>query len=151
MKRDTVKICTTTLFLTFSTPDLLKEMTVGYLKVKAAFFLPNPMRCFKFGHTSQHSKVAAKCPGCEKGKHEGNLRDASCARIAMVPTFHRLKIVWSGRRRRVNMSTLRNAYPNHKPDSWLKPTCRQTSLEARPTLLLLPPEESLDLLNARHL
>ena len=38
----------------------------------------------------------------------------------MVPTFHRLKIVWSGRRRRrrVNMSTLRNAYPNHKPDSW---------------------------------
>ena len=73
VKRDTVKICTTTLFLTFSTPDLLKETMVGYLKVKAAFFLPNLMRCFnyKFGHTSQHCKVAAKCPDYGKDKQEG--------------------------------------------------------------------------------
>ena len=65
--RDTVKICTTTLFLTFSTPDLLE-------KTMAAFFLPNLMRCFKFGHTSQHCKVPAKRPGCEKGKHEGQCK-----------------------------------------------------------------------------
>ena len=35
--------------------------------------VPNPMRCFncnKFGHTSQRCKVAAKCPGCGKDKHE---------------------------------------------------------------------------------
>ena len=39
-----------------------------------ALFVPNPMRCFncnKFGHTSQHCKVAAKCMGCGKDKHEG--------------------------------------------------------------------------------
>ena len=27
--------------------------------------------CNKFGHTSQHCKVAAKCTGCGKDKHEG--------------------------------------------------------------------------------
>ncbi len=74
VKRDTEKVPTNTLFLTFNTPDLPKEITVGYLKVKVALFVPNPMRCFncnKFGHTSQRCKVAAKCTGCGKDKHEG--------------------------------------------------------------------------------
>ena len=34
----------------------------------------NPIRCFncsKFGHTSHRCKVAAKCTGCGKDKHEG--------------------------------------------------------------------------------
>ena len=64
---------TTTLFLTFSTPDLLKEVMVSYLKVKMALFVPSPMRCFncKFGHTRQHRKIAAKCPGCKKDGHQG--------------------------------------------------------------------------------
>ena len=50
------------------------EPAVGYLKVKVALFVSNPMRCFncnKFGHTSQRCKVAAKCTGCGKDKHEG--------------------------------------------------------------------------------
>ena len=153
MKRDTEKVPTNTLFLTFNTPDLQKEITVGYLKVKVALFVPNPMRCFncnKFGHTSQRCKVAAKCPGCGKNKHEGHVRDPSCALIAMVPTLHRLKIVWSGRRRRrFNVSALRNAYPFRKPDSWLKPRCRLWSLEVRPTPLPLPPAEIPNLLNVK--
>ena len=51
---------TNTLFLTFSSQELLKEITLGYLKVKVALFVLNPMRCFncnKFGHTSQRCKV----------------------------------------------------------------------------------------------
>ena len=67
-------IPTNTLFLTFGSPELPKEITVGYLKVKVALFVPNPTRCFicnKFGHTSQRCKVVAKCPDCEKDKHEG--------------------------------------------------------------------------------
>ena len=67
-------IPTNTLFLTFGSPELPKEITVGYLKEKVDLFVPNPMRCFncnKFGHTSQHCKVAAKCTGCGKDKHEG--------------------------------------------------------------------------------
>ena len=113
-------IPTNTLFLMFSSPDLLKEITVGYLKVKVALFVLNPMHCFicnKFGHTSQVQVV-------EKISMMVSVRDPSCALIAMVPTLHRLKIAWSGRRRRrFNVSVLRNAYPFRKPDSWLKPRC----------------------------
>ena len=71
VKRDTEKVPTDTLFLTFNTPDLPEEITVSYLK---ALFVPNLMHCFncdKYGHTSQRCKVAAKCPGCGKDKDEG--------------------------------------------------------------------------------
>ena len=33
-------------FLTFGCPELSKEITVGYLKVIVALFVPNPIRCF---------------------------------------------------------------------------------------------------------
>ena len=74
LKKEGKVISTYTLFLTFGSPELPKEITVGYLKVKVALFVPNPMRCFncnKFGHTSQRCKVAAKCTGCGKDNHEG--------------------------------------------------------------------------------
>ena len=74
LKKEGKVIPTNTLFLTFGSPELPKEITVGYLKVKVALFVPNPMRCFncnRFGHTSQRCKVAAKCTGCGKDKHEG--------------------------------------------------------------------------------
>ena len=74
LKKEGKVIPTNTLFLTFGSPELPKEITVGYLKVKVDLFVPNPMRCFncnKFGHTSQRYKVAAKCPDCGKDKHEG--------------------------------------------------------------------------------
>ena len=73
VKRDTEKVPTNTLFLTFSTPERPNEIMVGCLKVKVALFVSNLMRCFncnKFGHTSQHCKVAAKCQWCGKDKHE---------------------------------------------------------------------------------
>ena len=128
LKKEGKVIPTNTLFLTFGSPELPKEITVGYLKVKVALFVPNPMRCFncnKFGHTSQRCKVAAKCTGCGKDKHEGQCEGPKLYQIAMVPTLHRLKIARSGRRRRrFNMSTLRNAYLFRKPDSWLKPRCQ---------------------------
>ena len=77
-----------------------------------------------------------------------DVRDPSCALIAMVPTLHRLKIPRSGRRRRrFNVSALRKVYPFRKPDSWLKPRCRLWSLEVRPTPLPLPPEENPDIFN----
>ena len=74
LKKEGKVIAINTLFLTFGSPELPKDITVGYLKVKVALFVPNPMRCFncnKFGHTSQRCKVAAKCTGCGKDKHEG--------------------------------------------------------------------------------
>ena len=101
VEKDTEKVPTNTLFLTFNTPDLLKEITVGYLKVKVALFVPNPMRCFncnKFGHTSQHCKVLQNVRVVENISIKVNVRDPSCALIAMVPTLHWLKIAQSGRR-----------------------------------------------------
>ena len=71
LKKEGKVIPTNTLFLTLGSPELLKEITVGYLKVKVALFVPNPMRCFncnKFGHMSQRCKVAAKCMSCVKKK-----------------------------------------------------------------------------------
>ena len=88
-------IPTNTLFLTFGSPELPKEITLGYLKVKVALFVPNPMRCFncnKFGHTSQRCKMLRSVRVVEKLSMKVNARDPSCALIAMVPTLHRLKI-----------------------------------------------------------
>ena len=126
LKKEGKVIPTNTLFLTFGSPELPKEIMVGYLKVKVALFVPNPMCCFncnKFGHTSQCCKVAAKFMDCGKDKHEGqyeghklcsncNGDHASSAKV--------VKIARSGRRRRrFNVSVLRNAYPFRKPNSWL--------------------------------
>ena len=47
---------TNTLFMTFGSLDIPKEITVSYLKVKVALFVPNLMHyfsCKKLGHTSQ--------------------------------------------------------------------------------------------------
>ena len=63
VNRNTEKFPTNTLFLTFNTPELLKEIMVGCLKVKVALFVLDLMGCFncnKFGHMSQHCKVATK-------------------------------------------------------------------------------------------
>ena len=87
LKKEGKVIPTNTLFLTFGSPELPKEITVGHLMVKAALFVPNPIRCFncnKFGHTSQRCKVAAKCQWCGKDKHEGRCEGPSCALSAMA-------------------------------------------------------------------
>ena len=123
LKKEGKVIPTNTLFyLTFGSPDLPKEITVGYLKVKVALFVPNPMRCFncnKFGHTSQRCKVAEKCRAAEKISMKVGVRDPRFALFAMVPTLHRQKTARSGRRRRrFNESALTNTYPFRKPDSW---------------------------------
>ena len=60
-----------TLFLTFNPPDMLKEIKVGYLKVKVDLFIPKPLQCFncsKFDHTSQCCKTTARCQYYGVGK-----------------------------------------------------------------------------------
>ena len=67
-------ITTNTLCLTFKQHDMPKEIIVGYLKVKADLFVPNPLRCFncsRFCHTSQCCKTTAKCQRCGEDKHRG--------------------------------------------------------------------------------
>ena len=127
LKKEGKVIPTNTLFLTFGSPDLPKEITVGHLKVKVTVFVSNPIRyfnCNKFGHTNQRYKVAAKCLECGKDKHEGRCEGSKLCSNCNGPHAHRLKIARYGRRRRFNVSALRNAYPFQKPDSWLKLRCR---------------------------
>ena len=113
---------TNTLFMTFGSLDIPKEITVSYLKVKVALFVPNLMRCFncnKFGTRANIARLLQSVRIAEKISMKVDVRDPSCALIAMVPTLHRLKIARSGRRRRrFNVSALRNAYSFWKPDSW---------------------------------
>ena len=75
VKKDTEKVPTNPLFLTFNTPDLTPKRDHGRLsKGKGGLVCSNLMCCFncsKFCHTSQCCKVAVKCPGCGKDKHEG--------------------------------------------------------------------------------
>ena len=127
VKKDTEKVPNNTLFLTFNTPDLPKEITVGYLKVKVACLFPT--RCVASTATSlatqaNVARLLRSVRVVEKISMKVDVRDSSCALIVIVPMLHRLKIAWSvRRRRRFNMSTLRNAYPFRKPDSWVKPRC----------------------------
>ena len=66
-------IPTNTFFTTFNTPELPKEIKVGYLRIKVDLFVPNPLHCFncnRFGHTSSDCKVTAKCVRCGMERHE---------------------------------------------------------------------------------
>ena len=153
VKKDTEKVPTSTLFLTFNTPDLLKEITVGYLKWMWPCLFPTLCVVSTATSLATQANVARLLWServVEKISMKVSVRDPSCALIAMVPTLHRLKIARSGRRRRrLNVSALRNAYPFRKPDSWLKPRCWLWSMEVRPTLLPLPPEESPNLFSVK--
>ena len=58
---------TNTLFLTFCNASLLKDIRIGYLRVKVDPFIPNPVRCFKcqkYGLGAQRCSSAAVCPKC---------------------------------------------------------------------------------------
>ena len=143
LKKEGKVIPTNTLFLTFGSPELPKEITVGYLKVKVALFVPNPMRCFncnKFGHTSQRCKVAAKCTDCVKDKHEGqcegpklcsNCNGPHASSAKDCPVWQKEKEIQRVRvEKRVFFPEARQLVEARMP------------LEVGPTLLPLPPEES---------
>ena len=159
LKKERKVIPTNTLFLTFGSPDLPKEITVGYLKVKVALFVPNLMRffkCNKFGHTSQHCKVAEKCPDCRKDKHEGRCKGPKLCPNCCGPHASSAKDcpVWQKEKEiqrvrvekrlppKAHLRVQKVPYRFRKPDSWLKPRCRLWSLEVRPMPLPLSPEES---------
>ena len=74
-------IPTSTIFLTFNSPDLPKEIKVGYLRVKVELFVHNPLRCFncnRFGHTSAGCKTTAKYVRCAKGNKTESVMSHSC-------------------------------------------------------------------------
>ena len=149
LKKEGKVIPTNTLFLTFSSPELLKEITVGYLKVKVALCVPNPIRCFncnKFGHMSQRCKVAAKCTDCVKDKHEGqcegpklcsNCNGPHASLAKDCPVWQKKEIQCVRVEKRVSFPEARQLVEARMP------------LEVGPTLLPLPPEESPNLFSVK--
>ena len=145
-KKEGKVIPTITLFLTFGSPELPKEITVGYLKVKVVLFVPSPMRCFncnKSGHTSQRCKVAAKCMGCGKDKHEGQCEGPKLCSNCSGPHASLAKdcLVWQKEKEIQHVCV-------EKRISF--PEARQLVEAKMPTMLLpLPPEESRNLFSVK--
>ena len=155
LKKEGKVIPTNTLFLTFGSPDLPKEITIGYLKVKVALFVPNPMRCFncnKFGHTSQSCKVAAKWLGCGKDKHEGrcegpklcsNCNGPHASSAKDCPVWQKEKEIQRVRvEKRISFQEARQLVETKMPT---------VISGGKTTPLPPPPEDSPNLLNVRHL
>ena len=114
---------TNALFLTFSSPDLPKEMKVGYLRVKVEMFVPNPLRCFNWnrvGHTGAGCKTTAKCVRCMKEKHNGecdgppNCSNCSGLHAALAKDCP----AWQMEKDIQRIPVLKNASLSEKPDSW---------------------------------
>ena len=73
VKRDTEKVTTNTLFLTFNTPELLKEIMVSCLKVKVALFWTwwDASTATSLATWANIARLLQSCQWCGKDKHEG--------------------------------------------------------------------------------
>ena len=64
-----------TFIVTFKTPVIPKYITVGYLRVPVAVYIPNPLRCFKcqkFGHGKNVCRRRETCATCGQIGHTSN-------------------------------------------------------------------------------
>ena len=101
VKKEGKMIPTNTLFLTFGSPELQKEITVGYPKVMVTLLVLYPVRCYNcntFSHTSQ--SCCKMSVVWKKINLKVSVRDPRCAPTVMIPMLCLLKIAQSGRRRR---------------------------------------------------
>ena len=72
--KDSEKVDTNTLFLTFATPSPPKFIKIGYLRVTVTPFVPTPLRCFRcqaYGHSSKACNKPEICRNCGLAKHDG--------------------------------------------------------------------------------
>ena len=156
VNRVTLKKEEKVIFLMFGAPELSKEIIVSYLKVKVALFVPNLMHCFncnKFGHTSQCCKVAVKCPDCGKDKHEGWCEGPKLCSNCNGPHTSSAKDcpVWQKEEiQRVRIEKY-ISFPETRQLVEAKMPTVVFGGNVSSTPLLLPPEESPNLLNVRHL
>jgi hypothetical protein len=79
---------TNTYLVTFNTPNLPREIKLGYLNCKLKPFIPSPLRCFhcqKYGHTKFNCKrLKETCPRCGTEGHSNDKceRDFKCINCA---------------------------------------------------------------------
>ena len=74
VQRGGKRIITGTYVLTFGTSELPNRINLGYIIVRVAQFIPNPLRCFKcqkFGHGQSSCRNKQICFRCGHEGHEG--------------------------------------------------------------------------------
>ncbi|GFW08268.1 uncharacterized protein TNCV_1655831 [Trichonephila clavipes] len=72
IKKDSTRIPTKHLILTFSSPILLTNIKAGYLNCRIRPYIPNPLRCFKcqrFGHSQTSCRGQLTCSRCVSVGH----------------------------------------------------------------------------------
>ena len=111
-KRQGVEVPSNILILTFGTPQLPKEVKIGYMIEKVRLYIPNPRRCFNcqdYGHgkdSCKHSQRCAKCgdeghdfvdcvkpPKCCHCPGDHAASDRSCPKFILEKKATELKIV----------------------------------------------------------
>ena len=74
IRREGKSLPTGTYFITFSRPTPPAEIKIGYLKVNADVYIPNPLWCFrcqKCGHGKMNCKKELTCFRCGQTGHDG--------------------------------------------------------------------------------
>ncbi|GFW81562.1 uncharacterized protein TNCV_2882391 [Trichonephila clavipes] len=72
IKKDSTRILTKHLILTFNSPILPTNIKAGYLNCRIRPYIPNPLRCFKcqrFGHSQTSCRGQLTCSRCASVGH----------------------------------------------------------------------------------
>ena len=75
--KESRKVPTGTLILTFGMTTLPESLKIGYMNVRVTPYIPSPMRCFKcqrFGHISKFCKNKEICNLCAQEHHDGDCK-----------------------------------------------------------------------------
>ena len=146
MKKEGKIIPTNNLFLTFSRPNMPREIKVGYLTVKVDRFVLNPL-CDVLTATSLATQASVakqqqNVTGVGKINMKSSVTGPRYALTAMVLMLHLPKIAWFGGRKRRKRSAgkiqrirVEKRISFLKPDSWLRRSPRH--LVSLPVCLLL--------------
>ncbi|GFY01033.1 uncharacterized protein TNCV_1364381 [Trichonephila clavipes] len=72
IKKDSTRIPTKHLILTFNSPILPRNIKAGYLNCRIRPYIPNPLRCFRcqrFGHSQTSCRGQLTCSRCASVGH----------------------------------------------------------------------------------
>ena len=100
-------------------------------------------------HTSQRCKVAAKCTGSGKNKHEGQCEGPKLCSNCNGPHASLAKDCPVWQKEKEIQCVCVEKHISFPEASWLKQRCQLWSLEVRPKSLLLPPEENPNLFSVK--
>ena len=65
IRKETRTIDTNTYILTFSKPTTPTSIRIGYINTKIETYIPNPLRCQKYGHPKDKCTRPPICAKCE--------------------------------------------------------------------------------------